>query len=250
MGSKDGKGATEFFTLPSRRGVGRGGQEPPDPVPEQRPDSVSGRGLGALPGSGSPAAPAAPPPVSRRPAVTWSAGPIDDSERASSMRGMAILAAFGSVVVGVFGVVLAVSVAMLIYAVRPEWLGLDSDDPYAARGGLMGETGMGLDDEDTEVAARTGGGGAVAAGPEEDPNAPAPIVITMVGPHPFLEYEVECPGGFRNRASLKKGAGTVFGVPVARCKVEFNGGPAASTYASGGDSLRCSWDGSLRCSAP
>lgn len=245
------KGSTEFFTLPSRRGVASGEPAPAEPSAPSRPDQVSGRGLAGLRAAqdDDPSEPAPAPPPRRAqqlPQVTWSSGPIDDSQRASSMRGVATLVALGTTVLGAFGVAFIVASFMLIYTFRPQWLGLDPPGSGPVAGGIIGETGI-LEDE-TEVAeVRRGGGGPVDTEPEVDPNAPGPLSITIQGDNPFNEFEVVCPGGFRNRASLRKGAGTVFNVPKARCQVEFNGGPAAATFASGGDALICSWNGRLNC---
>jgi hypothetical protein len=209
-----------------------------------RPDGVTGRRLpGAAPSHKPAAAPAPAAPASARPVA------IDDGARTRSWRGVALVSAFLLLVAGSLGVA-AVAAGIGIVIGNPELIGID--DPYASvtgAGGGGADTGMEALAEEEEQQARTGGG--KAGGPAEpgvDPNAPGPVSVKMEGSHPFLEFEVICPSGFRNRADLRRtGSGTVQNVPKEQCSLAFNGGPPARVWVTGGSTRTCSWTGQIVC---
>lgn len=82
------------------------------------------------------------------------------------------------------------------------------------------------------------------------PPAPAPpsigpsAVVTLApGAPPFTAIEVQCPGGFRQRADFVSGVAHVSGVPEEDCEVFFKGGPPSKARLSGAAQVTCTFHG-------
>ena len=80
--------------------------------------------------------------------------------------------------------------------------------------------------------------GATAAA--KAPSGPAPVTVKLNDPSAASAIEITCPGGFRKRASLGGGVGSISDVPQENCSLYFKGGaPAKFAGVSGGRTLNC-----------
>ena len=239
------KKTTEVFALPKRRGR----REPERTAPSDNASAgTAGRGMRGLPGSGGPQAPdpgpaPAPPPAVRP--VDYGQ-PIDDSARARSFRGAAVLGVLGIMGVGTFVTALSVVLVGVYIRNNPE------QDPL----GLVGGDGGGVVVADTgalpelpppPTVSRGGGGGGTtteAGEPvvEVDPNLPQPVSIRFVGDDVFKGVQVQCGSSFRSQKRLVDGRATIPNVPVIGvCTLSLTGGKAASWTVRGGDDLTCTY---------
>lgn len=83
-----------------------------------------------------------------------------------------------------------------------------------------------------------------AARPATAPSGPSPLTVRLADPTQAVSFEVNCPSGFRQRASFVGGSGTLADVPNETCRLIFHGGaPLSYGPVHGGQSLGCSFSG-------
>jgi len=76
-------------------------------------------------------------------------------------------------------------------------------------------------------------------------SGPGPVTVRLTDTTLATAIEVVCPSGFRNRAALSGGVGTVQNVPQESCTLLFKGGaPLKYDGVRGGQTLTCTAVGS------
>ena len=82
---------------------------------------------------------------------------------------------------------------------------------------------------------------APAPAPPRPAVGPQTAVVVIAASDPFTGVEVNCPSGFRQRASFVGGTATIADVPQEDCSLNFKGGPPAKNTIRGGQTKDCSF---------